>query len=484
VETSLQSFFDLSADLLCIRNEAGYFQEVNSIWVNVLGWTVDELRSRPWIEFVHPDDVPEAWEMEAQCRSGDMQQSVQCVQYKNRYRCQDGTYRWLAWRLSSYQNGLSYGMAQDVSEKSWSGSEIYRAGIQEALQLRDQAIAASSVGIVIADATLPNMPLIYVNPAFERMTGYSANEVIGTNCRFLQGQDRAQPAIDQLRAAIRSGENCTVILRNYRKDGVLFWNELNISPIYDAKGKLTHFVGVQTDISDRKRAETFLKIEQEKSEQLLLNILPKSIAEQLKQAQATPTRQSGKGFIAEGFKDVTVLFADLVGFTEFASRVSPQKLVQWLNQIFSVFDHLTEQYGLEKIKTIGDAYMAVGGLPVPRSDHAEAIADMALEMQRRIAQFTFFDQQQLMLRIGVNTGAVVAGVIGTKKFIYDLWGDTVNVASRMESQGIPGRIQVTSTTYERLKTQYQFEKRGTIMVKGKGEMTTYWLIERNSTSLN
>jgi adenylate cyclase len=480
VDTSLQYFFDLSTDLLCIRNESGYFQEANSVWIDVLGWTIDELRSRPWIEFVHPNDIPEALEMEVQCQAV----ALKCaVQYKSRYRHRDGTYRWLSWQLSSYHEGLSYGIAQDVSERSWSGSAMYRAGIQEALQLRDQAIAASSVGIVIADAALPDMPLIYVNPAFERMTGYSASEVMGTNCRFLQGQDREQPVIDELRAAIFAGKNCTVVLRNYRKDGTLFWNELNISPICDTQGKLTHFVGVQTDITDRKRAETALRIEREKSEQLLLNILPKPIAEQLKQYQSGVNQRSGEAFIAERFEAVTVLFADIVGFTEFASQISPQKLVGLLNQIFSIFDGLTDQYGLEKIKTIGDTYMAVGGLPVPRLNHAEAIADMALEMQYKTAQFIALDNQKLRLRIGIHTGAVVAGVIGTKKFSYDLWGDTVNVASRMESQGIPGRIQVTPAIYDLLKAQYQFEARGTIAVKGRGSMTTYWLIARNHGSL-
>jgi class 3 adenylate cyclase len=137
---------------------------------------------------------------------------------------------------------------------------------------------------------------------------------------------------------------------------------------------------------------------------------------------------------------------------------------------------------LEKIKTIGDAYMVAGGLPVPRSDHAEAIAQMALDMQREIAKFQRDGRESLRLRIGINSGPVVAGVIGIKKFIYDLWGDTVNVASRMESQGVPGRIQVTATTYEYLKDKYLLEERGTTLVKGKGEMTTYWLLGRKSAS--
>jgi class 3 adenylate cyclase len=148
-----------------------------------------------------------------------------------------------------------------------------------------------------------------------------------------------------------------------------------------------------------------------------------------------------------------------------------------LNAIFSTFDQLAEQHGVEKIKTLGDAYMVAGGLPVPREDHAEAIAQMALDMQREIASFQGDDGKPLCLRIGINTGPVVAGVIGIKKFIYDLWGDTVNVASRMESQGVPGCIQVTATTYECLKDKFLFEERGTTLIKGKGEMMTYWLID-------
>jgi class 3 adenylate cyclase len=226
-------------------------------------------------------------------------------------------------------------------------------------------------------------------------------------------------------------------------------------------------LSVINDITERKKIEEYLRAEQEKSELLLLNILPKAIAEQLKQ---------NPGAIAEQFNSVTILFADIVGFTPLASGMSPTNVVNLLNQIFSTFDQLAEQHGLEKIKTIGDAYMVAGGLPVLKLDHAEAVAEMALDMQREIARFQRDDNQPLCLRIGINTGPVVAGVIGIKKFIYDLWGDTVNVASRMESQGLPGGIQVTAATYECLKNKYLFEERGVIPVKGKGEMMTYWLI--------
>ncbi|HIK56571.1 MAG TPA: response regulator [Synechococcales cyanobacterium M55_K2018_004] len=215
-----------------------------------------------------------------------------------------------------------------------------------------------------------------------------------------------------------------------------------------------------------------LQQEQEKSERLLLNVLPRAIAEQLKQGSQT---------IADNFADVTVLFADLVNFTELTNQLSPIDLVDLLNQIFSTFDSLVEHHGLEKIKTIGDAYLIVGGLPIPCDDHAEAIAEMALDMQQAIAHFNTSLPNlpiPLNLRIGINTGPVGAGVIGTKKFAYDLWGDTVNVASRMESTGLPGHIQVTSQTYERLHKKYAFQERGRIDVKGKGEMTTYFLMGR------
>lgn len=215
------------------------------------------------------------------------------------------------------------------------------------------------------------------------------------------------------------------------------------------------------------RARQELEIAQQKSEKLLLNILPQVIAEQLKQQPTT---------IADIFLEVTVLFADIVGFTELSSYTSPPQLVELLNEIFCLFDELAELHGVEKIKTIGDAYMAVAGLPNHRSDHAIAIANMALDMQQAVAKFNEEQNQSFRIRIGISTGPVVAGVIGLKKFAYDLWGDTVNTASRMESHGIPGCIQVCEASYHLLKEQYSLKNRGLIKVKGKGEMMTYFLL--------
>ncbi|UNU27633.1 adenylate/guanylate cyclase domain-containing protein [Microcoleus vaginatus] len=217
-----------------------------------------------------------------------------------------------------------------------------------------------------------------------------------------------------------------------------------------------------------------LRQEKEKSEQLLLNILPAEIADRLMRTNESP---------AEHFEEATILFADIVGFTTISARIEPMQLVAGLNQIFSAFDQLTEKYGLEKIKTIGDAYMVVGGLPASRPDHCEAIANMALDMRAYMEDVENIFGESLQIRIGINTGPVIAGVIGIKKFIYDLWGDAVNIASRMESHGKPGYIQVTNATYLKLQNKYLLEPRGTIDVKGRGEMMTYWLLGRRGEIL-
>jgi class 3 adenylate cyclase len=209
-----------------------------------------------------------------------------------------------------------------------------------------------------------------------------------------------------------------------------------------------------------------IQAEREKSERLLLNILPPPIAERLKEGQVV---------IADSYADVTVLFADIVDFTKLSAEMLPVTLVVLLNDIFSAFDQLARHYGLEKIKTIGDNYLIVGGLPIPRPDHPEAIAEMALGMQREMGHIHTDRGEPLQIRVGLHIGPVVAGVIGRQKFSYDLWGATVNIASRMQSQGVPGQIQVTETVYQRLKDNYKFEERGVVPVKNIGDMRTYFL---------
>lgn len=227
------------------------------------------------------------------------------------------------------------------------------------------------------------------------------------------------------------------------------------------------FIALRFFIVERDRAQAALEREQERSERLLLNILPAPIAERLKAGHKT---------LADGYAEATILFADLVGFTRMSATVSPERLVEVLNRLFSRFDELSEHYGVEKIKTIGDAYMVCAGLPVPRPDHAEAIADMALGMRGALEEHNREFGSELKIRIGINTGPVVAGVIGLKKFIYDLWGDTVNLASRLESHGVPDGIQVSAATWARLRERYDFVARGPLEVKGIGQVQAYLLI--------
>lgn len=209
--------------------------------------------------------------------------------------------------------------------------------------------------------------------------------------------------------------------------------------------------------------------EREKAERLLLNILPGPIAERLKHTQDM------QDSIVDHVEDASVMFVDIVNFLPLSISLPPAETVKMLNAVFSSFDALVDQYDLEKIKTSGDCYMVVGGLPLPRKDHLEAVAGMALDILSSISQFSRHDGTPLQVRIGIHSGPVIAGVIGTKKFAYDLWGHTVNIASRMESQGVPDTIQVTQDVYERLQNCYEFQPRGEIWVKGKGNMMTYLL---------
>jgi adenylate cyclase len=219
------------------------------------------------------------------------------------------------------------------------------------------------------------------------------------------------------------------------------------------------------------RAERNLAIERDRSDQLLRNILPVPVAERLKQSH---------DLIAEDFNETTVLFADIVDFTRYTESVSPQQLVTILNSIFTAFDDLSQKHRAEKIKTIGDAYMAVAGLPIRSPNHAIQMAAMALDMQKFIARHNRKAGQPLQIRIGLHSGPVVAGVIGKQKFSYDLWGDTVNTAARMESHGLPGEIQVTATTRALLEANYHFEERGFVDIKSKGPTKVYLLKGKRS----
>jgi adenylate cyclase len=220
-------------------------------------------------------------------------------------------------------------------------------------------------------------------------------------------------------------------------------------------------------VRETARAETIAEREYNRSEALLTNILPAVIAKRLK---------ASTHIIADRYDEASILFADMAGFIARASDVAPLGIVQLLNEVFTAFDQLVEKHGLEKIKTTGDGYVVVSGVPLERLDHAEALARFAIEMLTVAASLQDTEGRNVPLRIGIASGPMVAGVVGTRKFFYDVWGDTVNIASRMESTGMPGRIQVSKTTYERVKGAFLLEARGLVDVKGKGPMDTWFLL--------
>ncbi|MEE8484659.1 MAG: adenylate/guanylate cyclase domain-containing protein, partial [Nitrospinota bacterium] len=233
------------------------------------------------------------------------------------------------------------------------------------------------------------------------------------------------------------------------------------------------FILVYHFMSEKNATLRLLRIEQDKAENLLLNILPKDIADILKDESRT---------IANHHSEASILFADVVDFTPMSAQITPIETVDLLNEVFSYFDTLVERYGLEKIKTIGDCYMVAGGVPKPRSDHAHILTRMALEMNEYV-NANEFHGHRLSFRIGINSGPVVAGVIGRKKFIYDLWGDAVNIASRMESQGVSGKIQIAKGTYDLIKDDFICKQQDEVYVKGKGQMPVWHVLaEKESGS--
>ena len=242
---------------------------------------------------------------------------------------------------------------------------------------------------------------------------------------------------------------------------VLFLFVMNIASV-----STIAFILLNYFVRQEQKSMQLLKIEQDLSERLLLNVLPKEIAGRLKKDE---------GLIAQQHDAVSILFADVVGFTNLSERLTPRETVELLNEVFSFFDSLVEQYGLEKIRVIGDSYMVVAGAPRERADHAQALARLALEMQRCQCNSKATDGNGLRFRIGINSGPVVAGVIGQSKFHYDVWSDAVNIAARMESHGEPGMIQISRPTYELIKSEFICRPRGRIEVKGKGELETWFL---------
>ena len=315
----------------------------------------------------------------------------------------------------------------------------------------------------------------FANPACVALLGFDTpDDLLGRNMHELvhhtRGNGQPYPMVEcRIYQAFRQGEGVHVDDEvMWRSDGASFPTEYWSYPM-ERDGDLIGSVLTFVDITEHKQLEVKFRIEHDRAERLLLNVLPAEIARQLKER---PGRT-----IADEFTAVLVLFADLVGFTPLAARLGAEPAVELLNEIFTAFDRLADRHHVEKIKTLGDGYMAVAGAPtpVPDEDHSVAIADMALEMRSWVADRSRREQWNLQLRIGINRGPAVGAIIGTTKFMYDVWGDTVNVAARMESHGEPGRIQVTDSVRRHLKDGYQLESRGAIEVKGRGNIETWYL---------
>lgn len=466
-EAELRALFMAMNDLVIVYDRQGVIQKIVSTHPNLVMPATDQV-GKSVIDLLTPSH--------AEAVMGAIQQVFQTQNPATVEYCTvvEGQDVWFSANISPLFQDQVLFVARDVSD---------RKRAEAALQEKEQYLRLILNNIpqqVFWKGT--NLTFLGCNRNWANSIGLSdPEEIIGkTDYDLLPNTDAA----DQFRAQdlqiMASGIPVLhqIAPKVQSSNDKITWLDICKVPIHDAQGNVIGVLGVIDDITPRKEAEEALKIEQEKTELLLLNVLPDAIAQQLKQSLGQFQVPHNRALIAESFEQVTVLFADIVNFTTISSHINAADLVGLLNRVFLVFDDLCDRHGLEKIKTIGDAYMVVGGLPNPRLDHAEAIANMALDMQREIAHLRTYEGGSIEVRVGINTGPVIAGVIGKKKFTYDLWGDVVNTASRMESHSIPGRIQVTAATYERLKHAYQLEYRGAIEVKGKGEMHTYWLTGR------
>ncbi|MDY7013655.1 MAG: PAS domain S-box protein, partial [Cyanobacteriota bacterium] len=470
-ERRFRSAFETAAIGVSLIAPDGRFLQVNASLCEMLGYSEAELLAMDFQDITYLEDLEADLQYIQRMISGE----IRVVDTEKRYWHKNGTLIWTretSALVRDEDNCPLYFITQIQNVSDRKTAELALQEKEEYLRL-----------------VLDNIPqqvfwkdthLVFqgCNANWARAAGLeSSKAIVGkTDYDLLPDPKLAKAFRERDREVIETGRpELHILTQKVRpgQGGETIWLDMNKIPIRNAQDQVVGILGVLEDITLRKQAEEALYFEKQKTDRLLRNILPEAIAEQLKQSQSA---------IAEQFENVTILFADIVGFTPLAASMSPTELVELLNQIFSRFDALAEAYGLEKIKTIGDAYLAVGGLPLPKPDHAEAVAEIALGMLNAIADFKDARGEALSLRVGINTGSVVAGVIGQKKFIYDLWGDAVNIASRMEASGFPGRIQVTAQTYALLRGCYEFEQRGIVSVKGRGDMMTYWLVGRKASS--
>lgn len=331
---------------------------------------------------------------------------------------------------------------------------------------RFQVICSSkNDAIITSDET---KRILFWNKGAEYIFGYSSDEAVGQPLTLIipaELHQRHNEGIERMNQRMEPRVLGKVLeLKAIKKGGEEFPIELTLGS-WDNDGK-RYYSGIIRDITEKKKAELIILNEKEKSDELLLNIFPKQVADELKSKGKAATKR---------YENVTILFTDFKDFTLMASTISPNKLVNELNEIFSHFDDITEAYKIEKIKTIGDAYFAACGLPEENKDHAIQCIEAAKQMFRYLEDRNKSNEIQWVMRAGIHSGPVVAGVVSKKKYAYDLFGDTVNTASRMESNGEAGKINISETTYELIKGKYKCFPRGQISAKGKGNLTMYFV---------
>ncbi len=340
--------------------------------------------------------------------------------------------------------------------------------MQDRQQLEEQyrSIFESSIDGIFQSSS--DGKFISANQALAHIYGYdSPDQLIAGITNIAQQLYVHASRRDGLNAYLKQhGQVVGAESRIYQRDGGKIWISENIRSVKNANGELLYYEGTVRDVTERRRMESALRHQRQETERLLLSILPQSVAERLRDRRE---------ILVDSLEDVTVLYADIDGFTAFSNHISPAEQIKLLSRLFSSFDSKAEELGLEKIKTIRDVYLVAGGVHSEKPNHPEAIADMALAMQITAAEIERELGEPFKLRIGISTGSAISGVIGLKKITYDLWGNAVNLASRMQATGTAGRIQVTPASHRRLVDQFNFEERGMTEIYGIGPMMTYWL---------
>ncbi|MEO0405930.1 MAG: PAS domain S-box protein [Cyanobacteria bacterium P01_A01_bin.135] len=472
-EAELRALFAAMTDYIAVFDASGHYRKIVSTGSELLyGPELERVGKSVYDVLPHDAAARFIINIQRALNTGQTLTFEYSLPVNNQDACpHDNQEAWFSATVSPMPDNCVIWVARDITQQ-----RLAQQALREAEEKYRSIFENAAEGIF---QTTPAGQYLSVNPALVNMYGYDSESDLLDN---LSSVDQLYIDVNRRSEFVAKVEADNTVV-NFeaqvrRGDGEVIWTTENARAVRDPVGEILYYEGTVQDITERKRAEIALIEEQNKSEQLLLSILPRPIANDLKMGKAGQA-------IAERFDAATILFADIVDFTSVAARKAPSDVVKLLNDIFSSFDRLADLHGLEKIKTIGDAYMVAGGIPTRSEDHVGAIAEMALDMQREITRFSRTadslsdssrtSYEPFQLRIGIHTGPAVAGVIGIRKFIYDLWGDTVNIASRMESQGEAGAIQVTEDVCAALEGRYRLEQRGIVNVKGKGEMTTYWL---------